>query len=172
MKNILLLVIIMMLSSLTSCKDNSVIMAQTSTPAVNDEINNMITIDLKGEVVFPNLYSVKEGVILYELLMLAGGLTSEADITGINLVQELSTNQTIIIPKKNTSVKNYNDNNKININTAPIELLTTLPGIGTSKAHAIIEYRKNNVFKRIDEIKNVNGIGDELYIKIKDLICV
>lgn len=59
---------------------------------------------------------------------------------------------------------------KVNINTASKEELESLPGIGLSKAESIIEYRNNNTFNSIEDIKNVNGIGDSLYEKIKDNI--
>ena len=62
------------------------------------------------------------------------------------------------------------ESNKININTASKEELESLPSIGSSKADAIIEYRTNNKFNSIEDIKNVNGIGDALYEKIKDNI--
>lgn len=66
-----------------------------------------------------------------------------------------------------------NENNKkININTASINELTSLNGIGESKAKLIIEYRSKNPFKSIEEIKNVSGIGDKAYEKIKDYITV
>lgn len=61
---------------------------------------------------------------------------------------------------------------KVNINTASLNELTTLNGIGESKAKAIIEYRKTNVFKTIEDLKNVSGIGDSLYESIKDFITV
>ena len=62
---------------------------------------------------------------------------------------------------------------KININTATKEELDTLPGIGQATAQKIIEYRKENgKFKSIDELKNVSGIGESKFQKIKDLICV
>ena len=72
---------------------------------------------------------------------------------------------------KNTEVINEN-NKKININTASINELTSLNGIGESKAKLIIEYRSKNPFKSIEEIKNVSGIGDKAYEKIKDYITV
>lgn len=63
--------------------------------------------------------------------------------------------------------------NKVNINTASEEELTTLTGIGISKAKAIVEYRNNNgLFKSIEDIKNVSGLGDALFDKIKDSITV
>ena len=65
------------------------------------------------------------------------------------------------------------DNQKISINKANLSQLTTLSGIGESKAKAIIEYReKNNGFKSIEELKKVSGIGESTYEKIKDNITV
>lgn len=62
---------------------------------------------------------------------------------------------------------------KININSADIDLLTKLPGIGKSKAQAIISYReKNGNFKKIEDIKNVSGIGDSVFEKIKNSIII
>ncbi len=61
----------------------------------------------------------------------------------------------------------------ININTAGINELMTLSGVGEAKAKAIIEYReKNGSFKSIEDIKNVSGIGEAAYQKIKDYITV
>ncbi len=77
--------------------------------------------------------------------------------------------------------KTYNSNtiflqqldNKVNINTAPINVLMKLQGIGEAKATLIIEYRqKNKGFSSVDEIKNVYGIGDKIFNSIKDKITI
>jgi len=68
--------------------------------------------------------------------------------------------------------ENKEDNKLVNINTASKDELMTLSGIGESKALAIIEFRKNNCFKTIDDIKNVSGIGDSVFEKIKAYITV
>jgi competence protein ComEA len=60
----------------------------------------------------------------------------------------------------------------ININTSSLDELLTLNGIGESKAVAIIEYRKNNKFTKIEDLMNVSGIGEALYNKVKDSITV
>lgn len=72
----------------------------------------------------------------------------------------------------NNIIKQENQNKKININTATLNELMTINGIGESKANAIIEYRKKNNFKSIDDIKNVAGIGDSLFATIKESITV
>ena len=64
-------------------------------------------------------------------------------------------------------------NEKVNINTSTIEELKTLTGIGEAKANAIIEYRnKNGNFKNIEDIKNVSGISESVFVKIKENITI
>lgn len=70
----------------------------------------------------------------------------------------------------NSEIEEKDPDKKISINTATKEELMTLSGIGESKADAIIEYRKNKQFETIEEIKEVSGIGDSLFEKIKDFI--
>lgn len=75
--------------------------------------------------------------------------------------------------KEETSREADNTNLKVNINTATVSELQTLPGIGESKAKDIISYRTNNgLFKDTSEIKNVSGIGNALFEKIKDSITI
>ena len=87
------------------------------------------------------------------------------------LKQEQDTSQDGQSNSSNTDTELYST--KININIATLEELQTLPGIGESKALAIIEYRdENGNFNFIEDIKNVSGIGDSVYEKIKDFITV
>lgn len=72
--------------------------------------------------------------------------------------------------KSSTSKEETKIEGKININTASKEELMNLPSIGESKADKIIEYRKTNIFNTIDDIKNVSGIGESIFNKIKDYI--
>ncbi|MBR4890396.1 MAG: helix-hairpin-helix domain-containing protein [Clostridia bacterium] len=90
----------------------------------------------------------------------------------ILLIIENQNNSVIMKPEIDISYVGEKDEILININTAPIEELVYLEGIGKDKARNIIEYREENPFKTTDEIKNVNGIGDKLYENIKDNICV
>jgi len=72
----------------------------------------------------------------------------------------------------NESNNDNNSNSKISLNTATKEELMTLPGIGESKALDIIEYRNNSLFKSIEEITNIKGIGNSIYEKIKEFITI
>ena len=136
-------------------------------------------------------------------IILAGGLTKEADTSVTNLAKKVTDEMVIIIYTKNEvknsnivdtvikvvekecvcpniqndgclnteikdNISNNENNSLVNINTASVEELQTIDGIGESKAKSIVEYRNNNgLFKRIEDIKNVEGIGDKLYETIK-----
>ena len=123
-------------------------------------------VDLRGEVIYPGIYKVESGTMLNDLLDLAGGVTKYADISNINLVTIIENNIKIIIPKFDENI--IDKNIYINLNTCTKEELMTVPNIGLSKAEAIIKYRiENGSFKTIEELKNINGIGDAIFEKIK-----
>ena len=163
----------------------------------------LISVDIKGEVIAPGMYSVKENMRVLDVINQAGGLTENADTTVINLSKKVQDEMVIIIYSKEQvknfeetkkleemvqeKCKNPDDNSitndacitsetittKININTATKEELMSLNGIGENKAKDIISYReKNGLFKSIEEIKNVSGIGESIYAQIKENITV
>lgn len=168
-KYIYLILIFSFMIFCSACKEENYIFSQDSS---NIESDIMLIIDLKGAIKLPNIYTVKEGTILFELINLAGGLDSNADVTSINLAMVLTENQMITIPYKKVT-NNDTATNLININTATKEQLCTLPGIGESKANNIINYRTNNgYFITINDIKKVSGISEGVFNKIKEYICV
>ena len=154
-----------------------------------------VIVDIKGMVVNPGVYEVDSNLRVNDVIELAGGLLEGADTSYINLAKIVSDEMTIIIYSteevlekfkqevcicncpyiENNACINNNDNNSnlININTATIEELTTLTGIGDVKAEAIIKYRNEvGKFKTKEELLNVDGIGESLFEKIKDDITV
>ena len=139
-----------------------------------------IVVEIKGEVSTPNVYYMEEGSIVEDLIKEAGGLTPAANIKNINRAKELINHECITIPSINednntegSSNKISDSNAKININTASAEELDKLPGIGLSRAEDIINYREeNNGFKSIEEIKNVSGIGESSFNKMKEKITI
>lgn len=144
----------------------------------------MIVVEIKGDVANPDVYEISEGSIIRDLITKAGGLTNEANIDKINRADKLRDNQLIVIPNKNelsnanTNINVSKEGNTaedgiININTASLEELQKINGVGEVKAKSIINYReKNGGFKSIDEMKNIEGIGDKTFEKMKDQITI
>lgn len=146
-----------------------------------------IAVHVTGEVKKQGLIYVKQGARVADAIEKAGGETSEADLSQINLAYILEDGQKIYIPNKNEKISQYitknngnNENNntdkedkKVNINTASQSELDELPGIGPSTAQKIIEYREENGnFETIEDVQNVKGIGDAKFEEIKDKITV
>ena len=160
--------------------------------------NEKIIVYITGEISNPGLYELEENSRIADCIEKAGGTKEKADITNINLATILEDGEKIYIPAKdeenaqektNNKSEEKNNNNitsktviennvnkkntKVNINTATQTELESLPGIGSSIATKIIEYRKENgKFKNIEEIKKINGIGENKYKKIRELIKV
>jgi competence protein ComEA len=139
-----------------------------------------VFVDVKGEVLSPGVYKVDESSRVQELIKLAGGFTNHADRNAINLAQRVKDEMVIYVPKLGESQMVWtgegtqsNQSALININDADQAELETLPGIGPSKATAIIAYREENgFFKSIEDLRNVSGIGDKSLEKLKELITI
>jgi competence protein ComEA len=135
-----------------------------------------ITIYITGAVVRPGLYVLEPHSRISDALKAAGGLLANADPSALNLAQVLIDGQKIYAPKINekiyaseTTISNF----KVDINSATLEELEQLPGIGSTKAEAIITYRQTiGGFDTIDQIQNVPGIGPVLFDNIKEFIFV
>lgn len=164
-----------------------------------EEINKTVYVDIKGAINNPGVYEMDSDSRIIDVIKEAGDLTPEADTSLLNLSKKVEDEMYIIIYTKD-EINEYNNrqvstvelekkcecpdtendaclkpnkdsiSTKININTASKEELETLTGIGSSKAESIIKYRETNKFNSIEDIKNVNGIGEALYEKIKNLI--
>lgn len=139
-----------------------------------------IVVDVKGAIKRPGIYNLTTGARLYQAIEMAGGTLANADTRQINGAQLLQDGEAVYIPAIGESNENTDSgagdlnsnssgtNKKMNINKASAEELQNLPGIGPSKAEAIVQYRKEHgPFKSVDELKNVTGIGDKTLEKIK-----
>lgn len=147
-------------------------------------VEKEITIYISGEVKNPGVVTLKNDKRLSDAVKLVGGVTNDADLNNINLALKLEDEMHYIIPKKGEIISNSsnsvsldnnstNENGKININTATIEQLDQIPGVGEATANKILNYREEvGSFKRIEEIKNVSGIGDKKYENMKEFICI
>ena len=130
-----------------------------------------------GQVQAPGIYMVSEGSRLYEVFIQAGGFTEEAATDYWNQARLLKDGEMIYVPSKE-EVKNHSlegesgyqtdSSDKVNINTASKEELMSLPGIGETKALAILAYRQEHgAFSTIEELKEVEGIKEAVFAKIK-----
>ena len=138
---------------------------------------NIIVVEIKGEVYYPGVYEfTKDTVVVQDVINMAGGLTKKADTSLINLAEVVSNHSSIVIGTYDSKSYILGENEvfvKVNINTCTIDELVTLDGIGEVKAQNIINYRKaNGFFSSIEDIKNVEGVGESLFEKIKDYITV
>lgn len=151
--------------------------------AADVEQPEAVIVDVKGAVNQPGVYEAKEGDRVIDVLEKAGGLIENADSNQINFAMRVTDEMIIYIPavgevpaepmivEGSPSGSANQDDGRINLNKADETQLQTLPGIGPSKAAAIIEYREiNGSFQAVEDLKSIAGIGDKTFEKLKDLI--
>lgn len=148
-----------------------------------------IFVDIGGAVKTPMLAELPDGSRVDDAIQAAGGLKTEADMSSINRAEFLTDGQKVFIP----SLALDEDGNviegsasagegsgtvvaaagKVNINSADSEQLQTLNGVGPATAQKIIDYRQSNGrFSSVEDLKNVSGIGDKTFEKLKDSITI
>lgn len=126
---------------------------------------------LCGAVNNPGVYEFSDDTRLYEIVNEAGGLDEEADLDAINLAMEIKDGESIRIPYYGEKMSVPEDN-LIDINSASLDELCGIPGIGESRASAIIAYREENgKFKSTEELMNISGIKEATYRKISVYVC-
>ncbi|NLJ48082.1 MAG: hypothetical protein GX428_00610 [Candidatus Atribacteria bacterium] len=158
----------------------------------NENQSESYIVQISGEVLKPGVYQVEEGTRLYQLIELSGGVTPQADLSGLNLAAPVHDGIRINIPSRNVN-DNHLENDQLSlyksiplsgeteshgssnlvvqINTASLEELKKLPGIGDVIAQRIIEYRQTHgPFHSVEELLNVKGIGEKKLQDIKDSI--
>lgn len=132
-----------------------------------------IIVHITGAVNKPGIVTLDKESRMAEAVEGAGGLTETADGDAINLARKLKDEEKIIIPEKGeeTKASDQGDQGLININTANLEELKSLPGVGDVIAQGIIDYRKKNGdFTQLEELKNVTRIGDKIFQGFSELI--
>ena len=164
----------------------------------NKKSSEFIYVDVKGSVETPGVYKLNSDSRVIDAIEASGGITEDANTRFINLSKLLNDGDVVVV-YSNTEIENAKKDNiiyidtpcvceevkndacykedsssgKVNINTANIDELKSLDGIGDAKANAIIKYRtENGNFKSIEDINNVSGISESLYSKIKENITV
>ena len=141
-----------------------------------------IQVYICGAVVHPGVYTLPEGSRLNDAVLASGGFTEEAEETSVNLAAKIADEEMIYVYSKEQMAAgeyvpmlpgSFQESGLVNINTADLSALCSLPGIGESRARDIITYReKNGAFQKKEDIMQVSGIKESLYQRICDLISV
>lgn len=139
----------------------------------------LIYVHVCGAVNAPGLLTLPAGSRAWDALEKAGGFAKDADQNFINLAAFLTDGQKLYVPKVGEVEETYGapgtlgGTKKVDLNLADEAKLQTLPGIGSSRASAILKYRRENGgFQSVDELLQVPGIKEGLYEQIKDLVTV
>lgn len=145
-----------------------------------------IYVDVGGAVLEPQVVMLEEGARVFQAIEAAGGQRDDADLRNINLAAVCEDGQKIYVPsageeEEGTAAGTGTSaaasagpaGGLVNINTAGSEELQTLSGVGPGIAQRIIDYRNSEgSFRSIEDLKNVSGIGDKTFEKLRDYICV
>lgn len=156
---------------------------QTETPTQNPAPTTLM-VDIKGQVAKPGVYELPVDSRMTDAIDAAGGFLAAAEPKAINLAMKVVDEMVIYVPEigeeaalptaqPGAAAAGGAKEALVNLNTATDVELMTLPGIGPSKAEAIIAYRTDSGnFQKIEDLKNVTGIGDKTFEKLKDSITV
>lgn len=145
------------------------------------EENSKVTVFVSGEVLNQRVIELEKGKRLIDAVEICGGLTENADLNAVNLALVLEEEGHYIIPAiGDTNVVNATNlnqmnssSNLVNINSADIELLKTLPGVGDVLGQRILDKREElGKFTSIDQLNDVSGIGDKKFSDIKDKVTI
>ncbi|HNW84816.1 MAG: helix-hairpin-helix domain-containing protein [Candidatus Cryosericum sp.] len=139
-----------------------------------------INVYVAGEVLHPAVYQLAEGAIVRDAVEAAGGATNNADLIAVNLAARLEDGEQVTVPSLAADGSSASlgggqsagtTSTRVSINRGTLAELDTLPGIGPSKAQAIIDYRAlHGPFKRLEDLQNVKGIGSKTFEQLKPLI--
>jgi competence protein ComEA len=134
-------------------------------------ISGEIFVHVAGEVKKPGLYALSVGSRVEDAIELAGGMTKSAFEQSVNLARMVSDGEQIVVLDKSRVSTGAANAEFISLNSATMEQLESLPGVGPAMAARIIEYRESiGSFSDLTQLKEVSGIGDKLYAKISQAL--
>ena len=158
------------------------------------QVSKTVTVDITGAVKHSGVYTLKNGARLNDLLKLCGGLTDKAETRAINRAALLKDQDQIYVPHIGEKIEDIpatksapssssdssssnstssSNTEQVHLNSATVQDLQKLNGVGQKKAEQIIEYRdQNGGFKQIEDLTKVTGIGEKTFEKLKDQLAL
>jgi competence protein ComEA len=141
-----------------------------------------VVVDVVGAVRRPGLYHLEQGARIADAVSRAGGATRKADLAQVNLAAPLADGEQVVVPKRGAAAPVAAGGTgpatgagapaaPVQLSTATVEELDTLPGVGPATAQRILDYRtKHGAFSSVDELDAVSGIGPKRMEQLRDLV--
>jgi competence protein ComEA len=147
------------------------------------EPSGQVAVHVAGRVRRPGLVRLPAGSRVHDAIRAAGGVTSGADLDAVNLARKLTDGEQIHVPAPGDPAPppdpatppgspGTSPSAPLDLNTATLEQLDTLPGVGEVTANRIVAYRSAHPFTTVDELLEVPGIGQRRFDQLKDLVTV
>jgi competence protein ComEA len=136
-----------------------------------------VVVDVVGAVRRPGLYRLEQGSRIADAVARAGGATGKADLAQVNLAAPLADGEQVVVPKRGVAGASVGPgatgtaSGPVQLSTATLDQLDSLPGIGPVTAQKILDYRaKHGAFSSVDELDAVPGIGPSRMDQLRDLV--
>lgn len=187
---VVLLAVIFGLLSFAHTTPIEVVEPSTSEQPASEGVNSSaasetILVHVAGAVLSPGVYELTQGSRVNDAINASGGFAENADSAALNLARVLSDGEQLLVPlvgeasaagasvAQTGQAQGQSSGGKVNINTAGVSELDSLPGIGESTAQKIVDDRtQNGPFASVEDLKRVSGIGDKKYAALEDYICI
>jgi competence protein ComEA len=139
-----------------------------------------VVVDVVGAVRQPGLYRLPQGSRIADAVARAGGATGKAELAQVNLAAPLADGEQVVVPRRGAAGATAapsapgagaGPSAPVQLSTATLEQLETLPGIGPVMGQKILDYRtKHGAFSSVDELDAVSGIGPKRLDQLRDLV--
>lgn len=149
----------------------------TSAPVTVASASASLYVHVSGAVNSPGLYVLRVDARVVDAVAAAGGLTEDAEATGVNLARPVSDGEQLVVPRVGevapAAAGGADADGRVNLNTADEAALDTLPRVGPAIAARIIEWREaNGRFASVDDLLLVPGIGPKMLESLRELVTV
>jgi competence protein ComEA len=139
--------------------------------------SSRVVVDVVGAVRRPGLYRLAQGSRIADALTRAGGATAKADLAQVNLAAPLADGEQVVVPRRGVAAAGAASGSAgaaaapVQLSTATLEQLDSLPGVGPVTAQKILDYRqKHGAFQSVDELDAVPGIGPKRLDQLHELV--